>query len=101
MYRLRTLLTSVHKPCLAVWDGRVCQPASRVLGLLAPGSVAATTAGTRPYASGVAAEPFLSGTSSSYVEDMFLAWQQDPNSVHKVSMTSGGILFGYFGFSRK
>lgn len=30
----------------------------------------------------VAAEPFLNGTSSSYVEQMYLEWLRDPNSVH-------------------
>lgn len=31
-----------------------------------------------------AAEPFLSGSSGLYVEQMFEAWSQDPSSVHKV-----------------
>lgn len=31
-----------------------------------------------------AAEPFLNGSSSIYIEEMYQAWQQDPNSVHKV-----------------
>uniref|UniRef100_A0A5K3FXF4 2-oxoglutarate dehydrogenase, mitochondrial n=2 Tax=Mesocestoides corti TaxID=53468 RepID=A0A5K3FXF4_MESCO len=30
-----------------------------------------------------AAEPFLNGTSSSYIEDIHAAWLKDPNSVHK------------------
>jgi len=29
------------------------------------------------------AEPFLSGTSSVYVEEMYNSWLEDPNSVHK------------------
>uniref|UniRef100_A0A1X7TY60 2-oxoglutarate dehydrogenase, mitochondrial n=1 Tax=Amphimedon queenslandica TaxID=400682 RepID=A0A1X7TY60_AMPQE len=29
------------------------------------------------------AEPFLSGSSSSYLEQMYESWQSDPNSVHK------------------
>ena len=32
----------------------------------------------------VAAEPFLNGSSSSYVEAMYESWQHDPASVHKV-----------------
>ena len=32
------------------------------------------------------AEPFLSGSSSVYVEMMYDAWQKDPNSVHKVAI---------------
>lgn len=35
-------------------------------------------------ASAAAAEPFLNGSSSIYIEEMYAAWQQDPNSVHKV-----------------
>ncbi|XP_074102446.1 oxoglutarate dehydrogenase Nc73EF isoform X1 [Cotesia typhae] len=36
----------------------------------------------RRFASKVATEPFLNGSSSSYVEEMYNAWLQDPNSVH-------------------
>lgn len=32
-----------------------------------------------------AAEPFLNGSSSVYVEEMYNAWLQDPKSVHAVS----------------
>ena len=35
-------------------------------------------------ATGVAAEPFLNGSSSNYVEEMYSAWLEDPKSVHKV-----------------
>ncbi|KAI5235655.1 2-Oxoglutarate Dehydrogenase [Manis pentadactyla] len=35
------------------------------------------------YAAPVAAEPFLSGTSSNYVEEMYSAWLDNPKSVHK------------------
>ena len=33
----------------------------------------------------VGAEPFLSGSSGSYVEAMYESWQKDRNSVHKVT----------------
>lgn len=33
----------------------------------------------------VSAEPFLNGNSSTYVEEMYNAWLEDPKSVHKVS----------------
>ena len=56
-------------------------------------SYATTTAGgsrdggqSRNYATAAAAEPFLNGSSSAYIEDMFEAWQSDPNSVHKVRL---------------
>ena len=31
------------------------------------------------------AEPFLNGTNSVYMEDMYESWLEDRNSVHKVS----------------
>ncbi|XP_078285167.1 2-oxoglutarate dehydrogenase complex component E1 isoform X6 [Rhinoraja longicauda] len=37
----------------------------------------------RFYTASVAAEPFLSGTSSNYVEEMYFAWLENPQSVHK------------------
>ncbi|XP_051832397.1 2-oxoglutarate dehydrogenase complex component E1 isoform X4 [Antechinus flavipes] len=37
----------------------------------------------RCYGAPVAAEPFLSGTSSNYVEEMYYAWLENPKSVHK------------------
>jgi 2-oxoglutarate dehydrogenase E1 component len=37
----------------------------------------------RNFGTKAAAEPFMSGSSSSYIEDMFESWQRDPNSVHK------------------
>lgn len=41
------------------------------------------------------AEPFLSGSSGVYVEQMYEAWRKDPSSVHKVE----GVLRGYGIFS--
>lgn len=40
----------------------------------------------RLYASRAATEPFINGTSSSYVEEMYNAWLTDPQSVHVVSI---------------
>nr|CAD7569456.1 unnamed protein product [Timema californicum] len=37
---------------------------------------------TQLYSSSVSAEPFLNGTSSRYVEEMYNSWLKDPNSVH-------------------
>lgn len=42
----------------------------------------------RCYSAPVAAEPFLSGTSSNYVEEMYYAWLENPKSVHKVRSSS-------------
>lgn len=40
----------------------------------------------RCYTTPVASEPFLNGTSSNYVEEMYYAWLENPKSVHKVSL---------------
>ncbi len=37
----------------------------------------------RPYMARAAQEPFLNGSSSVYVEEMYRAWLKDPNTVHK------------------
>uniref|UniRef100_A0A673HFR3 2-oxoglutarate dehydrogenase complex component E1 n=1 Tax=Sinocyclocheilus rhinocerous TaxID=307959 RepID=A0A673HFR3_9TELE len=42
----------------------------------------------RCYAAPVAAEPFLNGTSSNYVEEMYYAWLENPKSVHKFCQTN-------------
>ena len=66
--------------------------ASAVLTLLRGGhfgrvslhSQSATPAvGRRAYVTKAAQEPFLNGSSSVYVEEMYKCWKVDPNSVHK------------------
>uniref|UniRef100_A0A4W5RTR3 2-oxoglutarate dehydrogenase complex component E1 n=1 Tax=Hucho hucho TaxID=62062 RepID=A0A4W5RTR3_9TELE len=37
----------------------------------------------RSYTASVSAEPFLNGTSSNYVKEMYYAWLENPRSVHK------------------
>lgn len=44
--------------------------------------------GVKAYNS-AAAEPFLNGSSTAYVEEMYNAWLRDPASVHAVSQ--GGV----------
>jgi len=39
-----------------------------------------------------AAEPFLNGSSSAYVEEMYNAWLANPQSVHAVSKAGEVIL---------
>lgn len=36
--------------------------------------------------SSAATEPFLNGSSSNYVEEMYNAWLRDPAAVHAVSI---------------
>lgn len=38
------------------------------------------------YFSSGTSEPFLSGSNSNYVEEMYYAWLENPKSVHKVSL---------------
>ena len=45
-----------------------------------------TSWNNRRYGTAVGAEPFINGTSSSYVEEMYESWKEDPTSVHKVSI---------------
>lgn len=52
--------------------------ASWLLGTSRPAGVMST----RHYNSPAAAEPFLNGSSSAYVEEMYNAWLADPKSVH-------------------
>jgi 2-oxoglutarate dehydrogenase N-terminus len=48
--------------------------------------------GVKAYNS-AAAEPFLNGSSTAYVEEMYNSWQRDPASVHAVSFR----VFSLFG----
>lgn len=54
-------------------------------GILVTSRVATSTspASAAAIANRVAQEPFLNGSSSIYVEEMYNAWLKDPNSVHK------------------
>ena len=48
-----------------------------------PKSQSAAAATQAAVATRVVQEPFLNGSSSIYVEEMYKAWLKDPNSVHK------------------
>ena len=41
------------------------------------------------YYNSAAAEPFLNGSSTGYIEEMYNAWLRDPASVHAVSFVFG------------
>ncbi|XP_070544231.1 2-oxoglutarate dehydrogenase complex component E1-like isoform X1 [Ptychodera flava] len=68
MYRVKTFLQTL-RPILA--NGRT----TRTCGALGVQN--------RQYVAPVATEPFLNGTSSMYVEQMYEQWLDDPSSVHK------------------
>lgn len=75
MHRARTLLNTVVGP-----------PGQKFAGwLLVKNPPTLTCAECRKYSVPAAAEPFLNGSSSQYVEDMYNAWLADPSSVHAVS----------------
>jgi 2-oxoglutarate dehydrogenase E1 component len=82
MYRARAVFNS-----LTPLAPRVCgaeQFASRLVRshLLCTTQVVVAGEPARHYASKVATEPFLNGSSTSYVEEMYNSWLLDPHSVH-------------------
>lgn len=86
MYKAKTVFTSLiplaPRMCgaerFASWLTRSNQPILRNSPVLA--------AATTRYYNKAATEPFLNGSTSSYVEEMYNAWLQDPHSVHVVSI---------------
>lgn len=85
MYKARTVFST-----LAPLAPRMCGPQRFASWLVRSHPLTRTTQGMvtdsiRKYNSRVATEPFLNGSSSSYVEEMYNAWLQDPHSVHVVS----------------
>ncbi|KAK1126621.1 hypothetical protein K0M31_004247 [Melipona bicolor] len=81
MYKARTVFST-----LAPLAPRMCRPERFASWLVRTHTLTRTTQvivteSIRKY-SKVATEPFLNGSSSSYVEEMYNAWLQDPNSVH-------------------
>uniref|UniRef100_A0A8D3CI18 2-oxoglutarate dehydrogenase complex component E1 n=1 Tax=Scophthalmus maximus TaxID=52904 RepID=A0A8D3CI18_SCOMX len=80
MHRLRT--------CAARLRPLTASQAAQTVGQQRPITVAPaggprTFQPIRCYSAPVASEPFLNGTSSNYVEEMYLAWLENPQSVHK------------------
>ncbi|XP_076684984.1 oxoglutarate dehydrogenase Nc73EF isoform X3 [Andrena cerasifolii] len=82
MYKARTVIST-----LAPLAPRMCGPERFASWLVRGHPLTRTTQvlvtePIRQYNSRVATEPFLNGCSSSYVEEMYNAWLQDPHSVH-------------------
>ncbi|KAH0954038.1 hypothetical protein HN011_008403 [Eciton burchellii] len=83
MYKARTIFTT-----LAPLAPRICGPEKYISWMVRNQHTssritqAVFTNHTRKYNSRVATEPFLNGSTSSYVEEMYNAWLQDPHSVH-------------------
>lgn len=87
MYKARTVINS-----LIPLAPRVCGAKRFASWLVRSNPLVRTTQvvvnGTtqKRHASKAATEPFLNGSSSSYVEEMYNSWLQDPHSVHVVSL---------------
>lgn len=82
MYKARTVLST-----LAPLAPRMCGPERFASWLVREHPVsrhaqAVIAVPHRKYTSRAATEPFLNGSSSNYVEEMYNAWLQDPSSVH-------------------
>ncbi|XP_072766090.1 2-oxoglutarate dehydrogenase complex component E1 isoform X2 [Anoplolepis gracilipes] len=82
MYKARTVLNT-----LAPLAPRICGPERYASWVARSHPLTRTTQViftefARKYNSPVATEPFLNGSTSTYVEEMYNAWLQDPHSVH-------------------
>ncbi|KAK9970297.1 hypothetical protein ABG768_026249 [Culter alburnus] len=75
MHRLRT--------CAARLRPITASQTAKNLSQQRPAATPRTFQPFRCYTAPVAAEPFLNGTSSNYVEEMYYAWLENPKSVHK------------------
>lgn len=79
MHRLRTTVARLRPLTAAQAAQTLAQPR-----LLAIEGGLRTFQPVRHQNTSVAAEPFLNGTSSNYVEEMYYAWLENPRNVHKV-----------------
>ncbi|KAI1905401.1 hypothetical protein AGOR_G00015800 [Albula goreensis] len=79
MHRLRTCASRI-RPLAA---SRTAQNFPQQRPAAATAATPRTFWPIRCYTAPVAAEPFLNGTSSNYVEEMYYSWLEDPKSVHK------------------
>ncbi|KAK1892247.1 2-oxoglutarate dehydrogenase mitochondrial [Dissostichus eleginoides] len=80
MHRLRTCAARL-RPLTALQAAQTVGPQRPITGPSRGGT--RTFLPIRCYTAPVASEPFLNGTSSNYVEEMYFAWMEDPKSVHK------------------
>lgn len=81
MHRLRTTVVRLW-PLTAV---QMAQSLSKPVPLAVKQGLR-TSQPARHLKTPLASEPFLNGTSSNYVEEMYYTWLENPKSVHKVQM---------------
>lgn len=79
MHRLRTTCARL-RPLTAAHTAKT-SPRPRLLSIERD---LRTLQPARHLNSSLTAEPFLNGTSSNYLEEMYFAWLEDPKNVHKV-----------------
>lgn len=79
MHRARFLVNALKGP-----NGQ--KFASWLLSRSATPAICSTATSVRSYNVPAEADPFLNGSSGSYLEDMYNAWLADPSSVHPVSV---------------
>ncbi|CAB1332360.1 unnamed protein product, partial [Coregonus sp. 'balchen'] len=89
MHRLRTTVVRLG-PITATQTAKSQSQARSA----AVGGALRTFQPIRSYTASVSAEPFLNGTSSNYVEEMYYAWLKNPRSVHKSPPPLGGAALG-------
>ncbi|TMS01304.1 2-oxoglutarate dehydrogenase, mitochondrial [Larimichthys crocea] len=87
--KLLTQLTHYVTTCAARLRPLTASQAAQTVGQQQRPITVTSTGGVRTfqpircYTAPVASEPFLNGTSSNYVEEMYYAWLENPKSVHK------------------
>lgn len=85
MHRARgSLLNVLRKDSSLLSSGHFGTLVIRTNGFLAA-RMSNPIVSRRQYMAKAAQEPFLNGSSSVYVEEMYKSWEKDPNSVHKVT----------------
>ena len=80
MHRAGSKLVNLATSASSLTAGRCALSRTYLLSI---SESAAATGSTRLYKTRVAHESFLNGSSSLYTEEMYRAWQRNPNSVHK------------------
>lgn len=94
MHRLRTTVARLRPLTAAQTAQSLSQPRT-----MAMDGGSRTFQPVRRQNTSVAAEPFLNGTSSNYVEEMYYAWLENPRNVHKVTYVFVFLMLFEFRFS--
>ena len=85
MYHFKTVIKNGRPVANAAYRTWLSRPGTKASLACVASPKTLAHQSNRGYAAQVTAEPFLNGSSSNYVEEMYNAWLEDHNSVHKVS----------------